>query len=53
MFTRSIVGRKAPYVIKFLTKMQLSEFLSRELKIKNIVKIKGLLLVLFSDAPLE
>jgi hypothetical protein len=50
MFVRGIPGRKHPYAIKLLTKMQLSEIL---IKIGNSKKIKGLVLILLSDAPIE
>lgn len=57
MFVRGIKGRKAPYAIKLLTKMQLSELLNKidnsESQSKQTIRIKGLTLALFSDAPMD
>jgi hypothetical protein len=57
MFVRGVKGRKAPYAIKLLTKMQLSELLNKidntESQSKKTIRIKGLTAVLFSDAPLD
>jgi len=55
MFVYGKAGRKAPYVIKVLTQMQLSELLILQKKTAklNILSIKSLVVLIFADATHE
>jgi hypothetical protein len=52
MFVYGSIGRKAPYAIKLLTEMRLSELLLIKTNSKSIV-IKNLSFYLFMDAAHE
>jgi len=51
MFVYGKIGRKAPYAIKILTQMQLSQLLV--LKKSNPILLKTLGIIIFSDATHE
>jgi len=54
MFVYGKKGRKAPYVIKELTQIQLSELLLKSTNKSNLtIVLKGLFLGLFLDSPNE
>ena len=53
LFVYGKIGRKAPYSLKILTQIQLSQILVSQTKQKNSINLKSLTLLIFSDATHE
>ncbi len=53
LFVYGKIGRKAPYSLKILTQIQLSQILVSQTKQKNSIILKSLTFLIFSDATHE
>jgi len=53
LFVYGKTGKKAPYSLKILTQIQLSQLLVLETKQKNSIILKSLGILIFSDATHE